>query len=71
MIAIDHWITREKIPAHMIMQVHDELVFEVREDCVDDFIVKIREFMGNIIKLDVPLIVDVGVGGNWDEASAH
>lgn len=52
----------------MIMQVHDELVFEIREDKLDSYIPKICEVMEQAVKLDVPLIVEAGVGINWDEA---
>ncbi|VEJ09597.1 DNA polymerase I [Actinobacillus delphinicola] len=52
----------------MIMQVHDELVFEVREDKIDFWSQKIKNLMENAAVLDVPLIVDVGIGENWDEA---
>ena len=52
----------------MILQVHDELVLEVREDLVEQVSEKIREHMSAAAQLDVPLVVDVGVGDNWDEA---
>lgn len=69
MIQIDQWLHVEKIPAKMIMQVHDELVFEVPEADVDSVVVKIHELMSMVAKLDVPLLVSAGVGDNWDEAS--
>jgi DNA polymerase-1 len=50
------------------MQVHDELVFEVRADAVEATIAGVRERMAGAAELDVPLVVDVGVGANWDEA---
>jgi DNA polymerase-1 len=50
------------------MQVHDELVFEVGKDQIDAAITIIKDNMMNAAKLDVPLVVDVGVGNNWDEA---
>lgn len=71
MIQIDEWLILNKIPAQMIMQVHDELVFEVSENIVGEFIEQIRHHMTSIIQLDIPLIVEVGVGDNWDAASAH
>lgn len=71
MIQIDEWLRTEKIPAHMIMQVHDELVFEVRNDIIDHVKEKIIHYMSTVIQLSVPLSVSVGVGDNWDEASAH
>ena len=52
----------------MIMQVHDELVFEVDKDSVDAFQDKVVEIMCAAAELSVPLQVDVGVGSNWDEA---
>ncbi|MBN1684282.1 MAG: DNA polymerase I [Gammaproteobacteria bacterium] len=68
MIAIDHWITEGKIDAHMIMQVHDELVFEVAEPTAEKTVAQIQKLMENIVELSVPLIVDGGIGNNWDEA---
>ena len=52
----------------MIMQVHDELVFEVADDYIETAIPIIKELMGKAAVLAVPLVVDVGVGMNWDEA---
>ena len=52
----------------MIMQVHDELVFEVRDDFVNDAIRPISQAMSEVAKLKVPLIVDIGIGNNWEEA---
>ncbi len=52
----------------MIMQVHDELVFEVPEAQVEEFTAKAKELMESAAELSVPLIVDIGVGDNWDEA---
>ena len=52
----------------MIMQVHDELVFEVKAEKVDHYSQLIKEEMEKAIKLHVPLIADVDVGDNWDEA---
>ena len=54
--------------ARIIMQVHDELVFEVAEDIVEEAKKIIPKIMSEAIKLHVPLVVDVGVGLNWDEA---
>lgn len=54
--------------AKMIMQVHDELVFEVAEDQIEDMVARVSACMAGAAKLDVPLVVDVGVGSNWDEA---
>jgi len=52
----------------MIMQVHDELVFEVREDATKRISEGVRERMMHAAELSVPLIVDIGIGDNWDEA---
>ena len=68
MITIDAWCTRGDAPARLIMQVHDELVLEVREDAVQQASAAVRERMVNAASLSVPLRVDVGVGANWDEA---
>ena len=53
---------------HMIMQVHDELVFEVAEGAVEEARGRIRGIMEGAAQLAVPLLVEVGVGGNWEEA---
>lgn len=71
MIEINKWLKTEIIAAHMIMQVHDELVFEVSEKDLDKVVAGIRRYMTEVTKLDVPLVVSIGVGNNWDEASAH
>jgi DNA polymerase-1 len=68
MIDLDAWLSAGRVPAHMLMQVHDELVFEVRADRVDEVGAKVRELMQGAADLAVPLVVDVGVGDNWDEA---
>jgi DNA polymerase-1 len=68
MIAVHTWAVEEAVPARMIMQVHDELVFEVAADQVDWVRDKIVSLMCEAAKLSVPLKVDVGVGLNWDEA---
>ncbi|SQC32772.1 DNA polymerase I [Kluyvera cryocrescens] len=68
MIAVDRWLEDEKPRVRMIMQVHDELVFEVHKDDVDAVAKKVHELMENSTKLDVPLLVEVGSGENWDQA---
>ncbi|PHM71230.1 DNA polymerase I [Xenorhabdus sp. KJ12.1] len=68
MIAVDEWIVREQPKVRMIMQVHDELVFEVHESELAAAEQKIRELMEKSMQLDVPLKVDVGTGDNWDQA---
>ena len=68
MIAVDRWLLAEPEAASMIMQVHDELVFEVPEGTVDAVAAEVRRQMEGAAALRVPLKVDVGVGANWDEA---
>src|SRR3989344_89009 len=68
MIEMDRTLREEKLDAVMIMQVHDELVFEVADKEVNALKKIIPQVMENAVKLPVPLIVDVGVGNNWDEA---
>ncbi len=68
MIAVDRWIESERPPVRMIMQVHDELVFEVAEDALESALGHIRAHMERAADLKVPLAVDIGVGNNWDEA---
>jgi DNA polymerase I len=67
MIAVAGWL-RGRDDAHMLMQVHDELVFEVRADAVDEVRAAVIERMSGAAELAVPLLVDAGVGANWDEA---
>lgn len=68
MIAVDAWLDREKLRARMILQVHDELVLEVPEAELDAVRDGIASLMAGAAELAVPLVVDVGVGANWDEA---
>jgi DNA polymerase-1 len=68
MLATDQWLYLEKPDAKMIMQVHDELVFEISEDQVDSCSAIIRTLMCAAADLAVPLVVDIGTGKNWDEA---
>jgi DNA polymerase-1 len=68
MIAVDSWLQGGECDARMIMQVHDELVFEVKTESVDQFRERIIELMSSAMSLNVPLLVEVGVGANWDEA---
>jgi DNA polymerase-1 len=68
MIAVDAWCIREDVPARLIMQVHDELVLEVRSDAVEAVAAGVREHMVKAAELKVPLRVDLGTGANWDEA---
>jgi DNA polymerase-1 len=68
MIAVQHWLHEEQPGARMIMQVHDELVFEVDKDRIDAVRDRAVELMSSAATLKVPLRVDAGVGKNWDEA---
>jgi DNA polymerase-1 len=68
MLAVDNWTRSTGEDVKMIMQVHDELVFEVRHDRLEPAKARILECMTGVAKLSVPLVVDVGVGRNWDEA---
>ncbi|SGY94012.1 DNA polymerase I [Moritella viscosa] len=69
MINVAGWIeTVEADSIRMLMQVHDELVFEIKEEHVDDYIVNIKTLMAAAMSLDVPLLAEAGVGDNWDEA---
>ena len=68
MLKMQDWLDTEGTDVRMIMQVHDELIFEVPEAKVDEVSAKIREIMESAAELDVPLVVEAGVGDNWDEA---
>ncbi len=68
MLGVDRWIRESGLPIVMIMQVHDELVFEVRTEALEKAKAGIQLHMTGIAQLAVPLVVDVGVGENWDEA---
>ena len=68
MISVQGWLQKDDPGARMIMQVHDELVFEVAEDAVDAVRDRVIELMNSAADLTVPLKVDAGVGKNWDEA---
>ncbi|HEY5761342.1 MAG TPA: DNA polymerase, partial [Steroidobacter sp.] len=68
MIHVDQWLSQSKLQARLLLQVHDELVFEVRRDLAEDLIAHVRELMSGAAELRVPLKVDAGIGENWDEA---
>jgi DNA polymerase I len=69
MIRVDEWLQEHaEIRAHLLMQVHDELVFEVHEEDLDALKIAIDECMTGALSLKVPLVVDIGVGNNWHEA---
>ncbi|MDA9722168.1 DNA polymerase I [Luminiphilus sp.] len=68
MLAVDEWLAGSTIDARMIMQVHDELVFEVEAGAVDELCEAVGRLMSDVGLLDVPLLVEAGTGDNWDEA---
>ncbi|MFD2367551.1 DNA polymerase I [Pseudoduganella sp. GCM10020061] len=68
MIAVQDWLERDGLATRMIMQVHDELVLEVPETELDLVRTKLPELMAGVAKLDVPLLAEVGIGPNWDQA---
>ncbi|MGE6109183.1 DNA polymerase I [Aeromonas sobria] len=69
MIQVEGWLKGiEDDSIHMLMQVHDELVFEIRADKVDEYVTLIKEKMSAAAELHVPLVVEAGVGDNWDQA---
>jgi len=68
MIAVDHWIETERVPASLVMQVHDELVLEVDTEALEMVRPKLEKLMCAAATLAVELEVDIGVGANWDEA---
>ncbi len=68
MIAVHNWIATSQIRSRLIMQVHDELVLEVPQGELDTVKKELPKLMGNVAKLDVPLVVDLGAGPNWEKA---
>lgn len=68
MIDIDRDILTGSDSIRMVMQVHDELVFEIRKDSINNIIPQIRKIMSSVPELNVPVTVDIGMGQNWDEA---
>jgi DNA polymerase-1 len=68
MLAVDGWLQQGDADARMIMQVHDELVFEVATDAVEPVRSRICELMAGAAELAIPLLVETGTGANWDEA---
>jgi len=68
MIAVQHWIDSERLKSRLIMQVHDELILEVPDDELVRVRIELPPHMTQVARLNVPLVVDVGVGANWDEA---
>jgi DNA polymerase-1 len=69
MLAVDEWIQTENDPRiQMTMQVHDELVFEIHQDIVEETTAKLVEIMNEAVELKVPLIAEAGIGDNWEQA---
>ena len=68
MIAVRNWLHQAQLRSKLIMQVHDELVLEVPDDEVALVKDTLPECMGNVLQLDVPLLIEVGVGDNWEQA---
>jgi DNA polymerase-1 len=68
MISVQKWLDESRLKALLIMQVHDELVLEVPAAELDTVKTTLPERMQSVATLDVPLVVEVGVGDNWDQA---
>lgn len=69
MVLVDEWIgQQESGRVRLLMQVHDELVFEVQESEIESVAQEIKTLMESAAQLDVPLIADIGYGENWDQA---
>jgi DNA polymerase-1 len=68
MIAVSKWISAGQLGTRLIMQVHDELVLEVPDDEVEEVRARVPALMSSVAELKVPLLAEVGVGTNWDEA---
>lgn len=69
MLAVDSWISQQSNDhVKMTMQVHDELIFEIHQDHVDEITKQLVEIMNNAVDLNVPLIAEAGVGDNWEQA---
>ena len=68
MIAVQDWIDRERLQTRLVMQVHDELILEVPDDELARVRVELPPHMTQVTQLRVPLVVEVGVGANWDDA---
>ena len=68
MISVDSWLLDSKMDSSIIMQVHDELVLEVVENELSTVLEQLEKRMANAAKLKIPLVVDIGIGDNWDQA---
>lgn len=67
MLSIDKKLTNADLKGYMILQIHDELIFEIPDEEIETFIPLVRETMQGVIKLKIPLIVDITIGKNWKE----
>ena len=68
MIAVEDWLEKEQLKTKLLLQVHDELVFDVPFDEIDCLQAKLPDLMCNVAQLKVPLVVSIGIGDNWEEA---
>ena len=68
MIAVEDWLEKEQLKTKLLLQVHDELVFDVPFDEIDLLQAKLPDLMCNVAQLKVPLVVSIGIGDNWEEA---
>jgi DNA polymerase-1 len=68
MLAVQGWLDERQLKSLLMLQVHDELVFEVPVDELDPLREALPKLMGGVARLKVPLLVEVGVGANWDAA---
>ncbi len=68
MIAVQNWLVQKNLRSKLILQVHDELVLEVPDDEIETVKCELPQLMGDVAKLDVPLLVETGVGANWQQA---
>ena len=68
MIQVADWLPQSGFDARLLMQVHDELILEVRDDQAEAFAVELQQKMQNAAELKVPLLVEAGIGDNWDQA---
>ena len=68
MVAVEDWLEKEKLKTKLLLQVHDELVFDVPLDEIDLLQAKLPDLMCNVARLKVPLVVSIGIGDNWEEA---
>jgi DNA polymerase-1 len=68
MIAVQNWLDAQELSAKLVMQVHDELVLEVPQAELAQVRESLPQLMTGVARLAVPLVVDVGVGANWEQA---